>query len=150
MKFLRISRQERQLLLEALILLPTTAVALRVVGFRRWQSFLRRRTPPAGPREKTPTQTRHLACLAVTSVRRASRISPWPANCLQQSLTLGWLLSRQGIDTELRIGVRKEGGQFEAHAWVEHQGTVLYDPGRNSERFVPFDRAIALLGKDCR
>src|SRR5215831_3763356 len=127
-QFLRASRQERRLFLEALLLLSATALALRVVGFRRWQSFLARRAPLAGGRDRNAAQTLHLARLAVHSVRRASRFSPWPANCLQQSLTLGWLLGRRGIDTELRIGFRKEGGRFEAHAWVEHRRAVLYDP----------------------
>jgi hypothetical protein len=149
-KYLRASRQERWLLLEALVLLPVTSVALWVVGFRRWQAFLARRTPHAGPRQQNPEQTLDLARLAVTSVKKVSRFSPWPASCLQQSLTLGWLLRRRGIDSQLRIGVRKEDGRFEAHAWVEHQGVVLYDPGLNSERFVPFERAIAPVGEGRR
>jgi hypothetical protein len=145
MRFLRASRQERRLLLEALVLLPVTSIALRVVGFRHWQSFLARRTPHAGPRQGGTKQTLDLASLAVTSVTKASRFSPWPANCLQQSLTLGWLLRRRGIDSQLRIGVRKQGGRFEAHAWVEHEGVVLYDPGGNNGGFVPFERPITPL-----
>ena len=150
LKFWRASWQERRLLLEALVLLPVTAVALRVVGFRRWQTFLLRRAPQTGHRQNNAEQTLDLARLAVTSVTRASRFSPWRASCLQQSLTLGWLLRRRGIDSQLRIGVRKEDGRFEAHAWVEHQGVVLYDPGLNSERFVPFERAIAPVGEGRR
>jgi hypothetical protein len=144
-QFLRASWQERQLFLEALLLLSATALALRVIGFRRWQSFLARRASLAGPRDGNMAQTLHLARLAVHSVRRASRYCPWPASCLQQSLTLVWLLYCRRIDSQLRIGVRKEGGRFEAHAWVEHRGVVLYDPGFSSDNFVPFDCAIAPL-----
>jgi hypothetical protein len=145
LKFWRSPRQERRLLLEALVLLPVTAVALRVVGFRRWQSFLTRRAYSAGPRQNPEEQNMHLAHLAVSSVNKASRFSPWPSSCLQQSLTLGWLLRRRGIDSQLRIGVRKAAGRFEAHAWVEHGGVVLYDPGGTDGGYVPFARPITPL-----
>jgi hypothetical protein len=36
------------------------------------------------------------------------------------------LLGRQGYQASLRIGVgRSETGAFEAHAWVERNGTVM-------------------------
>jgi hypothetical protein len=134
------------LLLEALILLPLTAAALRLVGFQRWQSFLARRTLRTAPLRHYSDQSMDISRLAVASVRRANRFSPRRASCLQQSLALSWLLGRQGIDSELRIGVRKQDGKFEAHAWLERQGRLLYDPGVISEAFLAFDHSILALG----
>jgi hypothetical protein len=37
------------------------------------------------------------------------------------------LLERRGFNTQLKIGVRKSGGDLEAHAWVEYFGKVLND-----------------------
>jgi len=51
-------------------------------------------------------------------------------------------LKRRGIESDLRIGVRKEANGFEAHAWVEHEGLVLLDPLGSSHRFTPFDEPI--------
>jgi hypothetical protein len=58
-------------------------------------------------------------------------------------LTLWWLLRRRGIDGELRIGVRKVAGQFQAHAWLEYCGAVLNDRADVSQRFASFGRSIA-------
>jgi len=40
-------------------------------------------------------------------------------SCLTKSMTLWWLLGRQGIASHLRIGIRKEKAKFAAHAGVE-------------------------------
>jgi hypothetical protein len=45
--------------------------------------------------------------------------------CLEQSLVLWYLLQRQRIPARFRIGVRTVAGKFEAHAWVEYEGTPL-------------------------
>lgn len=57
---------------------------------------------------------------------------------LHRSLTLWWLLGRQGIASELRIGVRKEQGRFEAHSWVEYEGVTLNDELDVGSRFAAF------------
>jgi hypothetical protein len=56
------------------------------------------------------------------------------------------LLRRRGIAGDLRIGVRKEAGRFEAHAWVELGGRVLNDNEDVGERFAAFGRAILPVG----
>lgn len=46
--------------------------------------------------------------------------------CLPQALATRFLLSRLGVATDLRIGVRKsEPEDLRAHAWVEFDGEVL-------------------------
>jgi hypothetical protein len=52
-------------------------------------------------------------------------------------LTLWWLLRIQGIDSDIRIGVRK-GTRLEAHAWVEINSTVVNDRSDIGCDFVPF------------
>ncbi len=77
-------------------------------------------------------------------VQIAARRGLYRANCLQQSLCLWWILQRQGISTDLRIGVRK-GEQLDAHAWVEYRGTVLNDRPDIAQEFSPFtDIALPL------
>jgi hypothetical protein len=42
----------------------------------------------------------------------------------------------------LRIGVSRPTGQFEAHAWIEFQGTVINDRLDVGQRFSTFDRPV--------
>ncbi len=63
------------------------------------------------------------------SVRRAGRLFPGGGNCLVQSLALDRMLHERGHPSELRIGVRREGGELAAHAWVEHDGRALLEAG---------------------
>lgn len=57
-------------------------------------------------------------------------------------MTLWWLLRRRGIPVQLRIGARKTGTQFEAHAWVEMDGRVVNDSEDVRIRYSPFEGAI--------
>ncbi|NET54236.1 MAG: lasso peptide biosynthesis B2 protein, partial [Merismopedia sp. SIO2A8] len=58
--------------------------------------------------------------------------------CLARALTTQVFMSRQGYSPQLRIGVAKgEGGQLEAHAWVESQGQVVIGYLGNLSYFTP-------------
>jgi len=59
-----------------------------------------------------------------------------PMRCLQRTLALQWLLGRSGIQTQLRIGVRKEAGDFGAHAWLECDGEPIGEPEPTTLGFV--------------
>lgn len=69
----------------------------------------------------------------------ASRYGLARGNCLSKSLVLWHLLRREGVMATLRVGGRKEGKQFEAHAWVELDGFAINDSGGLRESFVPFN-----------
>lgn len=75
---------------------------------------------------------------AVASAARHAR-----ASCLERSLLLWYLLRRQGVAAELRIGVRKAGSALQAHAWIEVGGQVLADTADARIHFTPFEQAIA-------
>ena len=69
-------------------------------------------------------------------------------SCLVKSLTLWWLLGRQGIGSELRVGVRKEGRNLEAHAWVEREGIALNEPEERHHHYAAFDAALESMRKE--
>ncbi|HLZ50909.1 MAG TPA: lasso peptide biosynthesis B2 protein [Candidatus Acidoferrum sp.] len=147
-RFNSLERPARGLFLRASLLLPLISLSLRWRGFRGTQAFLRKFLShphnPGGdsPQERIPLTER--------MVRAASRRT-WPrATCLEESLTLWWLLGRQGIGTELRVGVRKEGEKFEAHAWVEHNGAALNEPAAQHLHYAAFDAAFASLPPEPR
>jgi hypothetical protein len=69
------------------------------------------------------------------AVRAVSRYVP-RATCLTQALALHVLLRREGLHSRIRIGVNKDAGGFEAHAWVESQDRVVIgDSGL--QRYTP-------------
>jgi hypothetical protein len=80
--------------------------------------------------------------------RAAARHSPMPSTCLERSLVLWWLLGRQHVAARLRIGVRKTGEKFEAHAWVEHQGRALAEPQGAHLHYSAFPEELSALSQD--
>ena len=146
-KFLALDAESRRLLLTALVVLPFVTLGLRLAGLRRCQRWLARGTGGSGARGVTGDEQRRIQ-RTVQMVRLAARHALGAPTCLTQSLVCWWLLRGQGIDGDLRIGTRKENGQFEAHAWVEYQGLVLNDRCDVQQRFTPFAEAIEPFGRD--
>ncbi|MCJ8279046.1 MAG: lasso peptide biosynthesis B2 protein, partial [Rivularia sp. ALOHA_DT_140] len=72
------------------------------------------------------------------TVKIAAKYYKW-ATCLRKSLALWFLLSRQGIATELQIGTRFDEEEFQAHAWVEYQGYVIGDRQMVKQHFASFE-----------
>jgi hypothetical protein len=73
----------------------------------------------------------------------AARNSPIPSTCLERSLALWWLLIRQGVATQFRIGVRKDGEKFAAHAWVERNGVALGEPEASHLHYRAFAEELS-------
>ena len=136
------------LFLRAAALLPLVSLSLRLRGFRKTQAFLQKfRSLPGNPADTSASSS---ADLTVRMVRAAVRNSLGHPTCLDESMTLWWLLERQGIGSELRVGVRKDGEKFEAHAWVEREGLALNEPESKHKHFAAFDAALASLPPEPR
>ena len=132
--------ESRRIFWRALILLPMVRASLRLRGYNRTYVSLQKKLHPevglpSGSAKEVEKTSR--------MVRVALRYSPARFTCLEQSLTLWYLLRKQGIATQLRIGVRKMDGKFEAHAWVEHQGVALQQPGEIHRHYAAFDREFS-------
>ncbi len=163
------SGDERRLWLTAWLALPILALLLRCVGLRRTQGLLVRLAPdwntrlPVHRRDATNAEEaqrlfekplrnlcgtlrlcgeERFAEVVVRLINSAARHGLMATNCLPQSLLVWWMLRREGVEAELRIGVRKERQTVEAHAWVEFSGRVLNDRADVERRFQPFDAVI--------
>jgi len=63
-----------------------------------------------------------------------------PMRCLARSMARTRMLGRKGVLTELKFGVRNEGGKITGHAWVEWRSRSLNDrtnPGGPYEELIP-------------
>lgn len=149
-KFWRKSGYERRIAVEAAATLTATWAGLHVMGYRRWRNLLARSIPAfkqqAVNRDSTDGDIREEESRTIARMEAAAaRHIPFETNCLEQSLALWWLLRRRGYPADLRIGVRKDTGRFEAHAWVEANGVVLSESGNVHTHFVPLEGAVRSL-----
>lgn len=142
-RFSALERPARGLFLRAAVLLPLISASLRLRGFRKTQAFLQKFLP--APNESASISASTNADLTARMVRAAVRHSPGHPTCLEESLALWWLLGRQGITCDLRIGVRKQAEKFEAHAWVEREGAALNEPEASHEHYAAFDAALSSM-----
>lgn len=142
-RFRGLTALERGFLVRAFLLLPVVGWGLRIVGFGGIQALLHRFSAAPGYKF-TPGEVMENAVTASRMVSIASRHGFYRANCLPTSLALAYLLGKKGIPTDLRVGVRKVGGVFEAHAWIEFEGQPLSDDGEVHERFLAFGQPIDL------
>jgi hypothetical protein len=123
--------------LRAAVLLPLLSLSLHLRGFRSTQGFLQK---SLGATTGVLTLEAINERVAMTSqmVLAAARNSPIRSTCLERALSLWWLLSRQGISTQFRIGVKKDGEAFGAHAWVERDGKAIGEPEASHLHYVAF------------
>ena len=147
-RFRALEPKARGLFLRAAALLPWISVSLRLRGFRATQSSLQKRLPEAASRLTSQSSGPQAGWTALTArmVRAAAHRTWGTPHCLEQSLALWWLLGRQGISTSVRIGTRKTGEKFEAHAWVECDGVALNEPKEPHEHYAAFEEAFPILG----
>jgi len=147
-RFSAMERPARGLFLRACVLLPLISISLKWHGFRKTKALLQYFLSVPYGSQNADAQNR--ATMTAQMVRAAGRHGIGHHNCLKESLALWWLLGRQGIASDLRVGVRKDGGKFEAHAWVECGGAALNDPDRKLPHFTAFDAALASLPPEPR
>ncbi len=142
-QFRALERPAQRLFLRSSVVLPLISISLRWRGFRKTKASLQHfLSVPFGSRNPDAEAR---AILTAQIVRAASQQGIGDPSCLVVSLALWWLLARQGIASELRVGIRKDGGTFEAHAWVECGGATLNEPEMNHRHFAAFDAALASL-----
>jgi len=149
-RFQALHAAERQVFLSAMVLLPAVSLRMKFFSIKSTLTWLSRQIPLRAngilEGERDLAQARRTAGL----VRQAIYNSPIKGECLSQSLVLWHLLSCQGIESEVRIGVQKEeerlplvAENFNAHAWVEYQGEVLNDQPDVGQRYIAFKQALA-------
>lgn len=124
-----------KVLLQTSTLVPLTALSLRLFGFRRTYNGLNalaRRTSGVCNRPDTYIEQ------VRARIKWIKRRGFYRGNCLSRSLTLWFLLQRQGIETNMRIGTRKQEGLFQAHAWVEYNERPLNAGQHVQQRYTTF------------
>jgi hypothetical protein len=141
-KFRVLTFRERAILGVAMVLLPLLHLALRVFGFVRVCRMLERVRPLDDAPTTPPDEEQFtLAYSTARLVRVAASRGLYRANCLDQSVTLWSFLRLQGVETTIRIGVRRR-PLLEAHAWVELDSIVVNDRSDVGQSFEAFSGSL--------
>lgn len=116
-RFIRLSREEQVLLLQAAVVVGTIRVGLWILPFVAVQRLALRAA------EKS--RATHPVARLVWAVTAVSRHMPG-STCLTQALAAQVLLGRSGHRSQVQIGVAKdEQHGFEAHAWLVFADQVI-------------------------
>lgn len=117
-------------------LIIAVEICLRLMGLKRTEKILLHFSKKA----EAPASSLEAVLLDryITIFNYIKQFSAIKGRCLSQSLALRFLLGRQGIVCELKIGVRRNKGAFEAHAWLEWNGELVNDHPSNISSYLPF------------
>jgi len=121
-RFRNLPPTRRRLAVTSLLTVAAVRIGLAVLPFGRLRAILRRVKSSPSRRPGAVPSAEELAW----AVGVASRYVP-RATCLVQALALELLLARSGRAAEVRIGVAKQNGHLQAHAWVESEGQRLLE-----------------------
>lgn len=119
----RLSRSRRvALALEVLRAYATVRVVVRRGPITQTVATLRRTNTPDRPDD--PALGRHLAWATVKTIS----LLPADSRCLMRALVLTRVMARRGLRSEFVLSA-STASSFEAHAWIEHAGAPLLEPG---------------------
>jgi hypothetical protein len=131
-KFLKKTRADRILYLEAAFWLGISRLAISVVPFKRIAPFLGVHMASSdvnGNRQQTASR---VSC----AIRVMSFHLPWECKCLAQAISGKMMLQKRKISSTLYLGMAKdENGVLSAHAWLR-SGDAIITGGGNLQRFT--------------
>lgn len=115
---------------------------LQAIRLGLWANQFQRLTVLSHYLAQRLKQTRLFEPVSVSQILKAvhltSRYSPGTVKCLARAIATHFLLESAGYPSRLKIGVLKtEGKTLEAHAWVEHRGSVVMGQVEQLTDFIP-------------
>lgn len=110
---------------------------LRIRGFLGTLEWIRHRIEPLPATAEVELETVKGVEYAVTM---AGALYPGRAKCLEQSLTLYYLLRRHGVAVKYCQGVQPY--PFQSHAWIEYRGEAINDVPEHAQFFARFPEQL--------
>ncbi len=125
--FLKLNNKTKWLLIKALSIMWIVRIMLWIFSFTRIQRIIKRFSSKSRE-NKIPLKK------ITWAIQVMSRFIP-RATCLVRALAGQILLSQYGYDSNIKIGVSRDKGEFEAHAWLEYGNYVVL--GESEIDYVP-------------
>lgn len=117
--------------LRCALLILAVRTSLKIRGFARTVAWIRRRLETV---PQPVSADADAVKAAEQAVAMAGAFYPGRAKCLEQSLTLYYLLRRQGVPVRYCHGVQFH--PFTGHAWIEYRGKVINDVAEHVKHFT--------------
>ncbi len=109
-------------LVEAVVVISTIRLGLARLRYPTLVQFLSASARLLRTSNKSTNAQRRV----ISAIRRAQRWGAGELSCLEEALSIQWMLQRRNIDAQLQIGVAKtQDNCLIAHAWVEYAGHVV-------------------------
>ena len=128
-RFAQIDNRRRALVIEAVICLLLSRLALIFIPFPHLARRLGTFVPPSDLRVSPAPSSQENVRTAEDigwAVTRAARHVPFKAVCLPQAMTARVMLMRRGVSSVLHFGAGKgEEKPLEAHAWLDAAGVEV-------------------------
>lgn len=132
-KLRALSFSEFLMLVVSVLTLPVVSVLLKLRGFRKTERFMALFSRLGIQPEASPVRVEQAArMVSIAAVR-----GPYKARCLEQAITVWWMLGVMGISSTIRLGIYKSGESVEAHAWVLHEGKIVIGQMNEQKEFTP-------------
>jgi hypothetical protein len=128
-----LTRHDLGILARSWFLLLFIDMGLRLLPFKKVQAFLQMEASAPSTSANPAPEIHRLAVLTGL----AARHHLYPMTCLRRSLALQRLLARCGLAVDLRLGVRKQDGALQAHAWLEWGGQPVGEADLVLETYAP-------------
>lgn len=121
------------MLVVSVLTLPVVSLLLKLRGFRKTERIMALLSRLGMRSEASPVRVDQAARM----VSIAAVQGPYKARCLEQALTVWWMLGLMGIRSTIRLGIYKSGEAVEAHAWVLHEGKIVIGQMNEQKAFTP-------------
>lgn len=132
-KLKALSATELLLLSASCLILPVVALLLKQRGFSKTERLLSRFSANPSPDSDAYQRVRRTSrVMSIAAVR-----GPYKAKCLEQAVTLWWMLGLMGIVSTIRLGIFKKDEAIEAHAWVVHDDEIVLGELADLESYTP-------------
>ncbi len=132
-KLRALSFSEFLMLVVSVLTLPVVSALLKLRGFRKTERFMALFSRLGIQSEASPVRVDQAArMVSIAAVR-----GPYKARCLEQAITVWWMLGVMGISSTIRLGIYKSGESVEAHAWVLHEGKIVIGQMNEQKEFTP-------------
>jgi hypothetical protein len=132
-KLIELSFAELGMLGLSVLMLPVVSVLLKLRGFQRTERlmawFSRSGTGQAASHARVSQAARMVSIAAFRG--------PLKSQCLEQAITLWWMLGVMGISSTIRFGIYKSGNSVEAHAWLLHDDNIVIGQMDTLKEYTP-------------
>jgi len=126
--FLKLTFEDKCIVVKSFSLLWVIRIMLWILPFSVIQRIISRFTAVSGESHSIPLEK------LTWAVAVMSRYVP-KATCLTRALTAQILLAGQNYPSNIKIGVSKSSGEFEAHAWLESGNMIVL--GESEVEYTP-------------